>query len=52
MIFFIFSEKMSLRVSLDMTAYITEFILPVWVVSEVTIQAYRFAKDDSSLFKT
>ena len=31
-----------------MTAYITEFILPVWVVSEVLIQAYRFAKADSN----
>ena len=31
-----------------MTAYITEFILPVWVVSEVAIQAYRFAKADSN----
>ena len=42
------SKDMSLRVSLDMTAYITEFILPIWVVSEVAIQAYRFAKDDSN----
>jgi len=42
------SEDMSLRVSLDMTAYITEFILPVWVVSEVLIQTYRFAKADSN----
>lgn len=42
------SKDMSLRVSLDMTAYITEFLLPIWVVSEVAIQAYRFAKDDSN----
>ena len=42
------SKDISLRVSLDMTAYITEFILPVWVVSEVAIQAYRFAKADSN----
>lgn len=42
------SNDMSLRVSLDMTAYITEFILPIWVVSEVAIQTYRFAKDDSN----
>ena len=40
------SKDMSLRVSLDMTAYITEFILPVWMVSEVLIQSYRFIKDD------
>ncbi len=49
------SKDMSLRVSLDMTAYITEFILPVWMVSEILIQSYRFIKDDqnwilSSLF--
>ncbi len=42
------SKDMSLRVSLDMTAYITEFILPVWMVSEIIIQSYRFIKDDSN----
>ena len=42
------SGDMSLRVSLDMTAYITEFILPIWMVSEVTIQSYRFIKDDQN----
>ncbi len=42
------SGDMSLRVSLDMTAYITEFILPVWMVSEVAIQSYRFIKDDQN----
>ena len=42
------SKDMSLRVSLDMTAYITEFILPVWMVSEIAFQSYRFIKDDSN----
>ncbi len=42
------SDDMSLRVSLDMTAYITEFILPVWMVSEMVIQSYRFIKDDQN----
>ena len=42
------SNDMSLRVSLDMTAYITEFILPVWMVAEVSIQSYRFIKDDQN----
>ena len=42
------SKDMSLRVSLDMTAYITEFILPVWMVSEVTIQSFRYFKDDTN----
>lgn len=42
------SKDMSLRVSLDMTAYIAEFILPVWMVSEMLIQSYRFIKDDQN----
>ncbi len=40
------SKDISLRVSLDMTAYITEFILPVWMVSEIAFQSYRYIKDD------
>lgn len=39
---------MSLRVSFDMTAYIIEFILPVWMVAEVLIQAYRWMKDNDN----
>ena len=39
---------MSLRVSLDMTAYITEFILPFWVISEIAFQSFRFIKADSN----
>ena len=42
------SKDMSLRVSLDMTAYITEFILPIWVVSEIAIQYYRYIKADQN----
>ncbi|MCD7739992.1 MAG: glycosyltransferase family 2 protein [Candidatus Gastranaerophilales bacterium] len=42
------SKDMSLRVSLDMTAYLTEFILPVWMVSEIIFQSYRFIKDDQN----
>ena len=40
----LFSEKMSLRASLDMMAYITELLLPVWLVIEPIIQAYRWTK--------
>ena len=40
----LFSEKMSLRASLDMTAYITELILPMWLIIEPIIQAYRWTK--------
>lgn len=39
------SPNMSLRVSLDMTAYITEFILPVWMLSEIAFQSFRYIKD-------
>ena len=48
----IFSEKMSLRVSLDMMAYLTELILPVWLIIEPIIQAYRWTKgyDNCVLF--
>ena len=42
------SKDMSLRVSLDMTAYITEFILPIWMVSEMIIQSYRYIKDEQN----
>jgi 1,2-diacylglycerol 3-beta-glucosyltransferase len=42
------SKDMSLRVSLDMTAYITEFILPVWMVSEIIFQSYRYIKAEQN----
>lgn len=44
----LFSKNMSLRVSLDMTAYITEFILPVWMISELAFQSFRYMKDDNN----
>lgn len=44
----LFSKNMSLRVSLDMTAYITEFILPFWVISEIAFQCFRYIKADSN----
>lgn len=40
----LFSKDMSLRVSLDMTAYITEIIMPVWVMSEICFQTFRVIK--------
>lgn len=36
---------MSLRVSIDMIAYITEFLLPFWMISEICFQAFKFVKD-------
>lgn len=41
----LFSKDMSLRVSIDMIAYITEFILPFWMISEICFQAFKFVKD-------
>lgn len=38
------SKDISLRVGFDLIAYICQFLLPFWVVSEVIIQAFRFVK--------
>lgn len=37
------SKEMSLRASLDMTAYISEFIMPIWLLMEIFFQIYRVA---------
>lgn len=37
------SKEMSLRASLDMTAYISEFILPIWLMMEVIFQVIKIA---------
>lgn len=42
----LFSRDMSIRVSLDMYAYIAEFLLPVWLISECTLQCFRFFEGD------
>lgn len=34
------SKDMSLRASLDMTAYISEFVMPIWLVMEICFQIY------------
>jgi len=42
----LFSKKMSLRASLDMTAYVSEFIMPGWFVMEILIRLFKvLAKD-------
>lgn len=42
----LFSRKMSLRASLDMTAYITQFIMPGWFLMEILIRGFKvLAKD-------
>ena len=40
----LFSKDMSLRVSIDMIAYITEFILPFWMISEICFQSFKYVK--------
>lgn len=46
-----FSKDMSLRVGFDLIAYISEFLLPFWLIAEITIQAFRFVRgyEDSIL---
>jgi len=36
------SKKMSLRASLDMTAYISEFILPTWFLWEILVRTTKY----------
>lgn len=35
------SKEMSLRASLDMTAYISEFIMPIWLLMEIIFQIFK-----------
>lgn len=37
------SKEMSLRASLDMTAYISEFLMPIWLLMEIFLQIFRVA---------
>lgn len=41
------SKEMSLRASLDMTAYISEFIMPMWFIMEIGFQIFRVAAKDA-----
>ncbi len=38
------SSDMSLRVGFDLIAYITEFLLPFWLIAEIVIQGFHFVK--------
>ena len=42
------SCDMSLRVGFDLIAYITEFLLPFWLVAEIIIQAFHFVKGEAN----
>lgn len=40
----LFTKDMSLRVSFDLIAYISEFLLPAWLIIEIIVQAFHFVK--------
>ena len=42
------SKDMSLRVGFDLIAYITEFLLPFWLIAEIFIQAFHFIKGEAN----
>jgi len=42
------SRDMSLRVGFDLIAYISEFLLPFWLIAEIFIQAFHFVKGDEN----
>ena len=42
------TKDMNLRVGFDLIAYISEFLLPFWLVAEILIQAFRFVKGYSN----
>lgn len=44
----LFSRKMSLRASVDMTAYITQFIMPGWFLMEILIRVFKVIAKDAS----
>ena len=43
----LFSKKMSLRASLDMTAYVSEFIMPGWFIMEIMIRLFKILAKDA-----
>ena len=40
----LFTKDMSLRVGFDLIAYISEFLLPAWLIIEIIVQAFHFVK--------
>ena len=42
------SKDMSLRVRVDLVAYVSEFLLPFWLVAEIFIQAFHFVKGEAN----
>lgn len=42
------SKKMALRARIDMTAYISEFIMPLWFLMEILIRGFKVLAKDAS----
>lgn len=42
------SKDMSLRCGFDLIVYLSEFLLPFWMVSEVALQAFRYVRDNNN----
>ncbi len=42
------SRDMSLRVGFDLIAYVSEFLLPFWLIAEIIIQAFHFVKGEEN----
>jgi len=42
------SKDMPFRVSLDLVAYISQFLLPFWLITEVLLQVFRFVRGDNN----
>ena len=40
----VLTKDMSLRVGCDLLAYISEFLLPAWLIIEIIVQAFHFVK--------
>lgn len=43
----LFSKEMSLRASLDMMAYVSEFIMPGWLLMEIAIRTFKILFKDA-----
>ena len=43
----LFSKEMSLRASLDMMAYVSEFIMPGWLLMEIAIRCFKILFKDA-----
>ncbi len=43
------SKEMSLRASLDMTAYLSEFLMPIWFTMELVLRVFKYATGKAPL---